>query len=87
MGASSRSIIFMLSKDFSKLVIAGFVIAVPLVYYSSGYWLSEFAYKEEPGLMLFILPGLLALLIAAITMSFQSIRAARSNPADSLRSE
>ena len=87
MGASDTSIIYMLSMEFGKLVLIAFIIALPFVYFGSDWWLNVFAYKQDPGVGLYLLPGALAILIAAITMSFQSIRAARSNPAKSLRSE
>ncbi|MCJ7524512.1 MAG: hypothetical protein MUP71_04710, partial [Candidatus Aminicenantes bacterium] len=62
-------------------------IAWPLAYYAMHRWLQGFAYRTDIGLGLFLLSGLLALLIAVLTVSFQAVRAARANPVDSLRYE
>jgi putative ABC transport system permease protein len=87
LGASIASIVALLSKDFVKLVLIGFVIAIPIAWYTMNQWLADFAYRTEIGLGNFILAGAAALLIAIITVSWQTIRAAVSNPVDSLRSE
>jgi hypothetical protein len=71
----------------TKLVLIGFVVAAPLAYYAMNKWLQAFAYRTEIGLGVFVLSGLLALLIAWVTVSYQSIRAALANPVESLRYE
>ncbi|HEX6982446.1 MAG TPA: ABC transporter permease [Balneolaceae bacterium] len=87
MGATVSNIVSLLSKDFLKLVIIGFVIAVPLAWYFMQQWLQDFAYRIDIGVGIFLLAGALALFIALATVSWQSIRAAVANPVDSLRSE
>lgn len=87
LGATVANIVGLLSKDFLKLVIIGFIIAVPIAWYAMNQWLADFAYKIEIGPGIFLLAGGLALLIALATVSWQSIRAALANPVDSLRSE
>ncbi|MFC4722790.1 ABC transporter permease [Geojedonia litorea] len=87
LGASVSGIVTMLSKDFIKLVLISFVIATPIAYWFMNKWLQDFAFKIDINLWVFILTGLIALLIALITLSFQAIRAAISNPVKSLRTE
>jgi putative ABC transport system permease protein len=87
LGATVTNIVGLLSKDFLKLVALGFIIAVPIAWYSMNRWLADFAYRIDIGPGIFLLAGGLALLIALTTVSWQSIRAALVNPVDSLRSE
>jgi len=87
LGASVGSIVALLSKDFTRLVLVGFVAASPLAYYAMNRWLENFAYRVEIGAGVFIGVGVLALIIAWATVSFQSIKAAVANPVDSLRYE
>jgi putative ABC transport system permease protein len=87
LGASVPSIIGLLSKDFLKLVIIGIVIASPIAWWAMNKWLQDFAYKIDVEWWVFVLAGVLAIGIALITVSFQSIRAALMNPVKSLRSE
>ena len=87
MGASVPSVILLLSKDFTKLVIVSFLLAVPLAWYIMHQWLSGFAFRIEIGPGIFVLAGVSALLIAWLTVSWQSARAATANPVKSLRSE
>lgn len=87
LGASVPNIITLLSKDFLKLVIIGFLIAVPLAWYAMNQWLADFAYRIEIGAAIFLVAGVSAVCIALLTVSWQSIRAAVANPVDSLRSE
>ncbi|MDF9799872.1 putative ABC transport system permease protein [Catalinimonas alkaloidigena] len=87
MGASVKSIMLLLSKDFTKLVIIAFVVAIPLSYFAVRQWLNDFAYKIDIGLTSFIIAGVLALLIAVLTVSYQSVKAALANPVNSLRDE
>jgi putative ABC transport system permease protein len=87
LGASVKGIVFMLSKQFTKWVLLANVIAWPVAYYIMSRWLKSFAYRTDINILIFIISGLLVLAIALLTVSFQSIRAATSNPADSLRYE
>jgi putative ABC transport system permease protein len=87
LGASVGSIVALLSKDFLKLVGIAFLLAAPLAWYFMGQWLQNFVYRVEMGWWIFALAGGLALLIALLTISFQSIKAALNNPVRSLRSE
>ena len=87
LGASVQSIVGLLSKDFLKLVLIGFVIAVPVAWFAMQQWLADFAYRVGLEWWVFALAGLVATLIALLTISSQSIRAALANPVDSLRNE
>jgi putative ABC transport system permease protein len=87
MGASVSGIVALLSKEFIKLVIIAFVIAVPLGYYAMNKWLLSFAYRIELNALVFVVAGLISLAIAWLTVSFESIKAAISNPVKSLRNE
>jgi putative ABC transport system permease protein len=87
MGASVNQIVGLMSSEFIKLIVVAFVIAVPLAWYAMHQWLSGFAYKISINMMVFIYAGIAALLVALITVSFESIRAASTNPVTSLRSE
>ena len=87
LGASVQSIVKMLSKDFIKLVLVSIVIATPIAWYAMNNWLKDFAYHIDIQWWVFVLTGLLAIIIALLTVSYQSIRAALMNPVKSLRSE
>jgi putative ABC transport system permease protein len=87
LGASVSGIVMMLSKDFGKLVVIAFVLAAPLAWYAIDWWLKDYTFKTEVGIGLFLFAGFAAFFIAWITMSFQSFKAASSNPIKSLRSE
>jgi putative ABC transport system permease protein len=87
MGASVSQIVTMMSTEFVKLVLIAFVIAVPVAWYSMNKWLESFAYQISIEWMVFVWAGIVALSIALITISFESIKAAMSNPAESLRNE
>lgn len=87
LGASVTGIVGLLSKEFLKLVLIANLIAWPVAWYAMSQWLDGFAYKIEMGLGTFILAAILALLIALLTVSYQSIKAALSNPVKSLRTE
>lgn len=87
LGASIASIVGLLSKDFIKLVGIGFMIAVPIAWYAMNQWLQDFAYRIEIGASVFIVAGAAALVIALLTVSWQSLKTATANPVDSLRSE
>ncbi|GAB3809193.1 ABC transporter permease [Spirosoma humi] len=87
LGASVASVVALLSRDFLKLVLVAMVIASPLAWYAMNQWLQDFAYKIDIAWWVFALAGLLAVGIALLTVSFQSIKAALMNPVKSLRSE
>ncbi|MBA3675158.1 MAG: ABC transporter permease, partial [Chitinophagaceae bacterium] len=87
LGASVSGLIALLSKDFLKLVIIAIVIALPIAWYFMNNWLQDFAYRVNISWWIFILSGAAALLIALITVSFQSIKAALANPVKNLRTE
>jgi len=86
-GATIPDITLMLSKEFLFLVVAANIVAWPLAYFAMHRWLQNFAYRASLSVWIFILSGLLALAIALLTVSFQSIKAATANPVDSLRYE
>lgn len=87
MGASVSNIINLLSKEFLKLVIISFFIATPVAWYFMHKWLDDFAYRTHISWWIFAAAGILALLIAIITISVQAFRAAVANPVKSLRTE
>ncbi|AKD57627.1 ABC transporter permease [Spirosoma radiotolerans] len=87
LGASVASIVALLSKDFLKLVGVAIVLSVPVAWYVMNRWLQDFAYKIELSWWVFALAGVLAVSIALLTVSFQSVKAALMNPVKSLRSE
>lgn len=87
LGASVSSITVMLAKDFLLLVVMAIIVATPIAWYAMHTWLQNYAYRITIGWWVFALSGILAILIALFTVSFQSIRAALANPVSSLRSE
>lgn len=87
MGASVSNLVIMFSKDFLVLVILSIVIAVPVAWYLSDYWLSDFTYRIGLQTSPFLIGGVIAIIIAMVTVSFQTIKAATANPVDSLRYE
>lgn len=87
LGASVLNITAMLGKDFLKLVFISIVIASPVAYYFSHQWLQDFTYRTDISWWVFALAGAIAILVAIITISFQSIKAAVANPVKSLRTE
>lgn len=87
LGASVRSIISLFSKEFVQLVLVSFVIAAPIAWYLMNGWLQSFAYSISLAWWIFAVTGVSALLIALLTVSFQTLRAALRNPVTSLRSE
>jgi len=86
-GSSVSGIVSLLSKDFIKLVLVAFVIATPIVWWAMNKWLQAYAYRVDISWWMFALAGLIAIGIAMITVSFQAIKAAISNPVSSLRTE
>ncbi len=87
LGASISQIVTLLSTDFLKLVLIAFVITTPLIWYIANQWLQNYAYRTDVSWWIFALTGLLAVLIAVGTISYQAIKAALANPVKSLRSE
>ena len=87
MGASVRQIVAMMSTEFVRLVLIAFVLAVPLAWYGMSLWLEGFASRISINWVVFALAGSVALAIALITVSFESIKSAMGNPVESLRSE
>jgi putative ABC transport system permease protein len=84
-GASVMSIVGLLSREYIILIVISVLISVPLGYYAMSKWLEGFAYKIEPGVMVFVISGLVAFLIAWLTIIFESLRAANRNPVEMLR--
>ncbi len=87
LGASVPNLVTMLSLDFLKLVLIGILIAIPLSYYAIDRWLEQFAYRINISWSIFFLAALIAIAIAFLTVSFQSMKAALLNPMKSLRNE
>jgi putative ABC transport system permease protein len=87
LGASVTGLVKMLSRDFLKLVLISALFAIPLAWWAMNKWLQDFAYRINIGWWVFIAAGLLALMIALITISFQAIKAASANPVKNLRTE
>jgi len=87
LGASVGSVVGLLSRDFLLLVLVAFALAAPVAWWAMHQWLQDFVYRVSIGWQLFALTGVLALLIALATISFQAIKAALANPVESLRSE
>ena len=87
LGASVCRIAFILSNEFSKWVLVANLIAWPLAYYFMNRWLQTFAFRTTLGAGVFLFSGLAALAIALLTVGYQSVKAARANPVDSLRYE
>ena len=87
LGASIQQVVFLLSKEFLIMVGIALLIATPITWFAMHNWLQEFAYRIDISWTTFILAGVIALVIAFITVSFESIKAALMNPVKSLRSE
>jgi len=87
MGASVSNIVFILAKEFSIWVVVANIIAWPLAYFALQKWLQNFAYAVDQSLIVYLLSGITALLIALITVSFRAIKAAQTNPATALKYE
>lgn len=87
LGASSGNVVLLLSREFTKWVVLSNVVAWPVAYFAMSKWLEDFAYRTKIGAWVFIASGLITLIIALLTVSSKAIKAALSNPADSLRYE
>ena len=87
LGASVNNIVFLLSREYGKLVLIAFVLSTPVAWYGVHWWIQGYSYRANIGITVYLLAGGIALLIALSTIGYQCIRAARMNPAKSLRSE
>jgi len=87
LGATMTQVMALFSKDFILLIMTGYLISAPLAWYIMSKWLENFAYRIEIQWSLFILAGVITLFIALLTVSFQAVKAAKLDPARSLRSE
>ena len=87
LGATIPGIITLLSKDFLKLVIIALLIAVPFSWWAMNNWLQDFAYRTDFRWTIFAVAGLMAVVIAFLTISFQSLKAALANPVNSIKNE
>ncbi|WP_257957578.1 ABC transporter permease [Parapedobacter tibetensis] len=87
MGATTGNIVYLFSKEFIILIAISFAIATPIAWYYMHQWLQDFAYRINISWWIFAIGGLVAVIIALVTISFQAIKAAMANPVKSLRSE
>ncbi len=87
LGASVTNLVSLVAKDFLKLVIISTIIAVPLAWWSMNAWLQDFVYRIEINWWVFVIVGLVAILIAFVTIGTQSLKAALSNPVAAIKSE
>ncbi len=87
MGASVNELVTLLSKNFTVMILVSFLIATPITYLFISGWLENFAFRIEVNPLIFLVGGMIALVIALITISFHVIKAARSNPVNSLKYE
>ena len=87
LGASISGIVLLISKEFTRWVLAANIIAWPVAYFVMNKWLQNFAYRARIGIEYFVLSALLAFVIALITVSYQSVKAAMANPVDSIKYE
>ncbi|NIR50307.1 FtsX-like permease family protein, partial [candidate division KSB1 bacterium] len=85
LGASISNIVFLLSRELVLLIGIAFALASPIAYFSMNRWLQEFVYRIELSFLTFVLSGVAALAIALLTVSYQALKAALSNPVDALR--
>ena len=87
LGASISSLIILVSKQFLKLVLISCVFAWPLAFYLMKNWLNNYAFKIDLNIWIFIISGIMLIIITFITIFYQSIKASRKNPVDSLKYE
>jgi len=87
LGASVSNVVIFLSKEFIVLVLIANIIAWPVAYFTMNKWLQGFAYRTDIGLFTFFLSAFFAVSIALVTVGYQTIKAARANPVESLRYE
>jgi ABC-type antimicrobial peptide transport system permease subunit len=87
LGATISNIIYLLSKEFTFLVIIAFLIAGPVAYYIMHKWLQNYSYRIHPGVSVFLAALVSSIIIAWITVGYRAIKAALANPVESLRTE
>ncbi len=87
LGATGKSIVMLMSREFIKLIIISNMIAWPTAYFITSKLLELFAYRTETGILIFIISGAAAMLIALVTVTFQTVKTAKSNPVNSLKCE
>ncbi len=87
LGSSEQGIFFLLSKEYIKLVLVSVIIAVPVIWLVMASWIESFPYRTSISPLIFVIAGITVLLVALLTVSFQTIKASRTNPVDSLRYE
>ena len=87
LGATTTDIVYMLSDEYLKIVVLANIIAWPLSYFVISRWLQDFAYRVNIDIFKFILASVIALTIALITVSYQSIKAGLKDPVESIRYE
>lgn len=87
LGASSTRVVALLTTDFVKLVLIALLIAIPISWYFMSEWLKDFNYRIELDVWIFLIVAVITLLIAVLTVSSQALKAAWSNPVDSLKGE
>jgi ABC-type antimicrobial peptide transport system permease subunit len=87
LGATASSIVYLFSKEFILLITIAFVIAAPIAWYFMNNWLQDYVYRINISWWLFAAGGLIAIIIALATISFQAIKAAIANPVKSIRTE
>ena len=87
LGSSAWSIVYLMSSDFTRMVLVSILIALPVGYYLVDIWLQRFAFRIDLETWFFVLSGLVALVIAWLTVGSQAIKAANVNPAQCLRNE
>lgn len=87
LGASIFNIVYLLSSNFTRLILLAIIIAIPLAWYGANSWLKEFAYRVDVGWGVFLTAAIVAILIAWVTVSFESVKSAIANPVKSLKAE
>ena len=87
LGASGKNVVYLLSREFLKLVILATLISLPIGYFAINKWLQNFAYKTDIGFFTFLLSTVLALTITIFTVGYQTVKAASANPVESLKYE
>lgn len=87
LGATAANIVYLFSKEFIVLIAIAFVIATPIAWYFMNKWLQDYVYRIDISWWMFIVGGVVAIIIALATISFQAIKAAIANPVKSLRTE
>ncbi|HEY5823852.1 MAG TPA: FtsX-like permease family protein, partial [Cyclobacteriaceae bacterium] len=87
LGASERSIVLLLANQFAKLVVASYILGLPIAWMLSNKWLADFAYKIEISWWVYFSTGLVLILVTVLTVGYQTIKASLANPVDNLRYE